>query len=363
MAMMKSSRSIFTVVHADCSVEPLNGVSKGGEHPLWSRAGFNTPPAKWLRLFTIALLVSAASHLSAQGYPNQTINLVIPLAPGDAGDVAGRAMAEELSKLLKAPVVTVNKPGGGLTIGTDSVVKAKKDGYTILLTSNTALIAGRIINPETVSYDSFKDLTPLGLATRTPVMFVVRSDAPYTRFQDLVEFAKKNPAKIRVGTAGVGTAGHFALEIINALSGAGITMVPFKGASPAATALLGGHVEAAILAIGTLSSHLQSGQLRGLVVSSRSPPFPEVPTLTQLGYRQNIHGVWYGFFAPAGVSREVGAALVPAIEKVVKEPGIVARLAPLGMVQEYSSPEKLVAEMRDEYQSVEEIAKKAGLIK
>jgi tripartite-type tricarboxylate transporter receptor subunit TctC len=316
-----------------------------------------------LNALTVALLLSSATHLCAQSYPNQAINLVIPLAPGDAGDVAGRTMAEELSKLLKVSVATLNKPGGGLTIGTDAVVKAKKDGYTILLTSNTALIAGRILNPETVPYDSFKDLTPLGMATRTPVMFVIRSDAPYKRFADLVEFAKKNPGKIRVGTAGVGTAGHFALELINSLTGAGMTMVPFKGASPAATALIGGHLEGALLAIGTLSGHLQGGQVRGLVVSSKSPHFPEVPMLTQLGYRQNVLGVWYAFFAPAGVSQEVSAALVPAIEKAVKEPGIVAKLAPLGMVQEYASPEKLVTEMREEYQSVEEIAKKAGLVK
>jgi len=314
-------------------------------------------------ILTVTALLLSVPYLSAQSYPNQPVNLVIPLAPGDAGDVAGRTMAEELSKLLKAPVITVNKPGGGLTIGTDSVVKAKKDGYTILLTSNTALISGRILNPETVSYDSFKDLTPLGLATRTPVMFVVRSDAAQTRFQDVVEFAKKNPGKIRVGTAGVGTAGHFALEIINAQSGASMTMVPFKGASPAATALLGGHVEAAILAIGTLSSYLKAGQIRGLVVSTRLPGFSDVPPLTQIGYRQDIYGVWYGFFAPAGVPQEVRATLVPAIEKAVKEPGIVAKLAPLGMVQEYSSPEKLIAEMREEYRSVDEIARKAGLIK
>src|SRR5215468_6371136 len=289
-----------------------------------------------LSAFVVATLLWISPQIYAQSYPNQPINLVIPLAPGDAGDVAGRAMAEELSKLLKVSVPTLNKPGGGLTIGTDAVVKAKKDGYTILLTSNTALIAGRILNPETVSYDSFKDLTPLGLATRTPVMLVVRSDARYTRFQDLVEFAKKNPGKVRVGTAGVGTAGHFALELINSLTGANMTMVPFKGASPAATALLGGHLEAAILAIGTLSGHLQSGQIRGLVASSKSPPFPDVPVLTQLGYRQNVHGVWYAFFAPAGVSKEVTAALVPAIEKVVKDPGIVAKLTPRGRVQDYA---------------------------
>jgi tripartite-type tricarboxylate transporter receptor subunit TctC len=311
----------------------------------------------------IASILSSVNHLCAQSYPNQPISLVIPLAPGDAGDVAGRAMADELSRLLKVSVATLNKPGGGLTIGTDAVVKAKKDGYTILLTSNTALISGRILNPETVPYDSFKDLTPLGLSTRTPVMLVVRSDAPFKHFADLVEFAKKNPGKIRVGTAGVGTGGHFALELINSLTGAGMTMVPFKGASPAATALLGGHLEAALLAIGTLSGHLQGGQVRGLVVSIKSPHFQDVPMLTELGYRQNVLGVWYAFFAPAGVSKEVTAVLVPAIEKAVKEPGIVAKLAPLGMVQDYVPPEKLVAEMREEYKSVEEIAKKAGLVK
>ena len=118
-----------------------------------------------LIVLVMALLLSIAPQLYAQKYPNQPITLVIPLAPGDAGDVAGRTMAEEMSRLLKVPVVVQNKPGGGLTIGTDLVAKAKKDGYTIALTGNTPLIAGRIINPETVPYDSFKDLTPLGMAT------------------------------------------------------------------------------------------------------------------------------------------------------------------------------------------------------
>ena len=316
-----------------------------------------------LIVLVMALLLSIVPQLYAQNYPNQPITLVIPLAPGDAGDVAGRTMAEEMSKLLKVPVVVQNKPGGGLTIGTDLVAKAKKDGYTIALTGNTPLIAGRIINPETVPYDSFKDLTPLGLATRTPVVLTDRSDAPYKRYPDLIEFSKKNPGKIRVGTAGVGTAGHFALSLINSLTGADMTMVPFKGASPAATALLGGHVEAALVGIGTISGLMQSGQVRGLVVSSKSPPFPDVPMLTELGYRQNVYGVWYGFFAPAGVSQEVIAALVPAIEKAVKEPRYVAKLGALGMVQDYVPPDKLVMEMREEYKSVEEIAKKAGLVK
>jgi tripartite-type tricarboxylate transporter receptor subunit TctC len=314
-------------------------------------------------LLPIVSLMTIAFQVRAQSYPNQAINLVIPLAPGDAADVAGRTMGEELSKLLKVPVVAVNRPGGGMTIGTDSVVKAKKDGYTILLTTNAALVANRILNPETASYDPLKDLTPLGLSTRTPIVIAVRQDAPYKSFGELVEFAKKNPGKIRVGTVGPGSAGHLNVELTNSLTGAGLTVVPFKGGAPGITAILGGHVEGVAFSLGALSSHLKSGALRGMVISTQFPDHPEIPTLPQLGYRQNLLGVWFGFFAPAGVPAEVTKVLVPAIEKAVKEPSVATKLAGLGIVQEYQPPEKLVNEIREEHRIVEELARKAGLIK
>ena len=314
-------------------------------------------------LLPIVSLMTIAFQVRAQSYPNQAINLVIPLAPGDAADVAGRTMGEELSKLLKVPVVAVNRPGGGMTIGTDSVVKAKKDGYTILLTTNAALVANRILNPETASYDPLKDLTPLGLSTRTPILIAVRQDAPYKSFGELVEFAKKNPGKIRVGTVGPGSAGHLNVELTNSLTGAGLTVVPFKGGAPGITAILGGHVEGVAFSLGALSSHLKSGALRGMVISTQFPDHPEIPTLPQLGYRQNLLGAWFGFFAPAGVQSEVTKVLVPAIEKAVKEPSVATKLLSLGIVQEYQPPEKLATEIREEHRIVEEIAKKAGLIK
>jgi tripartite-type tricarboxylate transporter receptor subunit TctC len=311
-----------------------------------------------------ALLIAIATpHLGAQGYPNQTINLVIPLAAGDAADIACRAMGEELSKLLKAPIIVLNRPGAGGTLGTDSVVKAKKDGYTIVLTNNAALIYNRIITPESVSYDPFKDLTPLGLTTRFPLLLLVRQDAPYKTFNEMVEFAKKNPGKVRVGTVGSGSVGHFTLEIINSLTGAGLTMVPFKGASPGVTALLGGHVEGGVLALGTLLSHLKTGSMRAVLSSHKIPEFPDIPTLPQLGYRQNLFGVWLAFFAPSGVPVEVTKAWIPAIEKVVKDPAVTAKLAGLGMIQDYLPPEKLFAEIREEHRTIEEIAKKVGLVK
>ena len=142
-----------------------------------------------------------------------------------------------------------------------------------------------------------------------------------------------------------------------------MTMVPFKGGAPAITALLGGHVEGAALAVGAVAPHLKSGAMKGMVISSKFPALPEVPTLRELGHKQNLLGVWFAFFAPAGVPADVVKALGPAIEKVVKDPTIGSKLAAIGIVTEYAPPERVLAEMREEQQATEEIAKRAGLVK
>src|SRR5512132_3618955 len=138
----------------------------------------------------------------AQGYPKQPITLIIPLAPGDATDVAGRTIGEGLSKLLKVPVVAVNRPGAGGTIGTDSAAKAPKDGYTILITNNASLVFNRVLTPEAVPYDPYKDLTALGMAVRTPIVLAVHKDVPFKNFAEMIDYGKKNPGGIRIGTLG-----------------------------------------------------------------------------------------------------------------------------------------------------------------
>ena len=318
---------------------------------------------KSLLLCAIALLVWAASPVQAQGYPKGPINLVVPYAPGDATDLAARTMAEELAKLLKVPVLVINKAGAGGALGTENVAKAAKDGYTLLFTTNATLTFRRVFDPATANYDSLRDFVPLGLATRIPNVLAVRSDLPYKNFAGMVEYAKKNPGQVRVGTAGAGSAGDFTVATLNALTGAGLTMVPFKGASPAVTDALGGHIEGVTLALGVVSSHMRSNALKAIVISSRFPEFADVPTLAEQGYSQNIFGLWLAFFAPAGVPSEVAAMLVPAIEKVVKDPAIAARLLPRGMVQEYASPAILLRELREEFRTIEELAKKSGTVK
>ena len=309
------------------------------------------------------LLFAAVTSLHAQEYPKGAITLVIPLAPGDATDTSARAIAEELSQELKVSVVPVNRPGAGGALGTEFVVKAKPDGNTIILTNNASLVFRSILDPRTASYNPLTDLTPLGLAMRSPSILAVRGEAPYRTFAELVDYAKKNPGSVRIGTAGVGSVGEFCVRTINALTGAGLIPVPFTGASPGVAALLGGHVEGVVLALGTMTGHLRSGALRGIVISSKYPDFPDIPTLSDLGYSEGLFGIWVAFFAPAGVPAEVTRALVPALERAIKSPAIGAKLKPLGMMMDYSPPEKLLAEIRDEHRRVSEIAAKSGLVK
>lgn len=314
-------------------------------------------------LCVVALIAGPVPPGNAQGYPKGAINLVIPYAASDAADISARAMADEMSKHLKVPIVPVNRPGAGAALGVESVVKAAKDGYTILYTTDAPLTFRKVLEPATTTYDATKDLVPLGMSTRIPIILAIRSDLPYKNFAEMVEHAKKNPGTVRVGTAGAGTVGDFTVAIVNSLTGAGITMVPFKGAAPSVTAVRGGHVEGVALALGALSAHLKSGVLKGIVISSKFPEFPDTPTLTELGYKQNLFGLWLGFYAPAGVPSEVTDALVPAVEKAAKDPAVAARLLRLGVLQAYAPPAAMLKELREEQVIIEEVARKSGILK
>lgn len=308
-----------------------------------------------------ALLLGAAPQLSAQAYPAGPINLVIPLAAGDATDTAARAVAEELARELKVPVVPVNRPGAAGALGTDLVVKAPKDGHTILLTNNASLVFRAILDPKVASYDPFRDLTPLALAMRSPSILVAGADKPFKSLKEMVEFAKKSP--VRIGTAGVGSVGHFCVNTIGTLTGTELTMVPFTGAMPAVTAVRGGHVDGVVLALGTMTGHIRSGAVRPLVISMKTQDFPDIPTFAELGFSEPLFGVWAGFFAPAGIPADAAATLVAALERAIKAPAVSARLKPLGIVPDYAPPGRLLAEIRDEHRRVTEMAKQAGLVK
>lgn len=309
--------------------------------------------AALLAVCTLAAL-PLASH--AQGWPKGPINVVVPLAAGDGGDTTARAMAEEISRELQVPVVVQNRPGAGGALGVQSVIAAKKDGYTVLFTQNSPLTIRRVLEPQAAAYDPLRELTPLAITTRTPSVLVVHKDAPFDTFQAMVAYAKKNPGKVRIGNAGPGSAGDLSVQIVNAAAGIDVVSVPYKGAAPAVTDALGGQVEGVILALGAVASHMKQGTLKAIAISSPFPELPGVPTLSKLGYKQEILGVWFAWMLPAGTPPEVAQALVPALEKAARSPAISARLLPIGIVQDWEAANRLSAEITREYQTVGEVS-------
>ena len=303
-------------------------------------------------------ILSAASLLAlpflsrAASYPSKPIELVTPLAPGDAADRAVRLMGQELAKLLGAVVTVSNRPGAGGSIGTQAVIRAPKDGYTVLYAQNSPLTIRRVIEPETANYDPLVDLIPLGLTTRSPSVLVVNKNAPFKTLKDMIEQARKGGKGIRIGNAGPGSVGEISIQLMNAATGVSFTSVGYKGASPAVTDLLGGHIEGVILALGAVSGQIRGGALRAVAISSPFPDFPDVPTLRQLGYSIELLGVWFGFFMPAGVPQDVLAKILPALEKVARDPGISAQLLPAGIAQEWASGKALSDEISREYRAV-----------
>ncbi len=210
------------------------------------------------------------------------------------------------------------------------------------------------------TYEPLRDLTPLGMSTIWPMAMVFRANAPFKNLKEMVEHDKKNPGNVRCGTLGVKSIGDINVELLQMLTGTHMSVIPFKGASPGLTALLGGHIEVYSTSLSVSLTHLRSGALKGIALSTKFPELKDIPTLKELGYEYDMFSVWGGWFAPVGVPPEITKTLVPAIEKVARNPGIASKLTELGIYQEYASLEKLTTRMEADYKMIKEFAKKLG---
>lgn len=301
--------------------------------------------------------------LYAQTFPSHPIQIILPMEAGAAGDTIVRPLAEELSKILGTPVIVVNKPGGSATIGANIVAKSKKDGYTILY-SNTASVAyAKAQNPEQVPYDPLKDFEPLGLHCFVPTCIVVQESSSIKNFAEFIEFGKKNPGVLKISTIGIGSVSHLNLELIQSLTGAKFNIVPFKGGAAAITSLLGGHVDACFIANSLAIPHVKAGKLRMLLSTKKMDEFPNVPTFSEFGYKQDLLMVWFAFFAPSGIPEEVNKVLVSAIEKVIKNPELKAKTEKLGFIVDYKSPSELRKIWTSDYETATNLSIKLGLRK
>jgi len=307
-------------------------------------------------LLALALLAFSAPCLKAQTYPSHPIQFVIPMTPGDMTDLTGRALATELGKILKTSVIPVNKAGGGATMGADFVAKAKKDGYTVLY-ANSNIYYAHAMEPENVSCNPLQDLDALCLAVSLPIIVVVQGESPWKTMQEFVDYMKQNPGKVRVSTTGVGGVGHFNHEVIRLETKTDSTMIPYKGASPALTALLGGHVEASVLSAGLVTPHMKTGKLRALVASIKHPEFPTVPTLTELGYKRDIVSVRNAFYGPVGLPEPVRSVLVSAMEKSTKSEEVISIVRKLDALVDYVPSAEFKKMMAEEYNMVRQLLK------
>jgi len=312
----------------------------------------------WFLVGSFLSLCVAFRHqpVQAQTYPEQPIQMIVTLAPGDTVDLAGRAIGAEMAKILKTQVVIVNKPGGGGTLGAESVVRGKKDGYTLLFAINGIYYA-HAFNPESVPYNPLTDLDPLCSAVSVPMALPVLADSPWESFQNLMSYMKQNPGKIRGGAVGVGSVVFFNFEVIRMETGNAFNVIPFKGGTPLVAAVLGGHIETGQPTLGLIAPHVQAGKVRLLLTSQKAHEFPDVPTLKGLGYKRDMGSVRFAFYLPLGVPNSVKRVLVPAIETATKAPEVVDAIQKIGAVVDFVPGEQYKQMMAEEYAMVREFVK------
>ena len=318
-------------------------------------------------LFRIAAacgLLFAAGALPAQTYPSHPIQVIVPMGAGSGTDIHARILMEELRKILNTSIVVVNKPGAFMTVGTDAVAKARKDGYTLLYGPATGITYSKALEPDTVPYDPIKDLEPLGLHAFFPVVIAVPSSSPWKTLHDFVQDGKQNPGKIRISTPGLQTTSSFNVVIIEGLTGAKFLQVPYKDIVTGVTDMLGGQVEATTQSLSVLVPFIAEGRVRVLVTSRKVKELPNVPVLQELGYKQELYSPWFAMYAPAGTPHEVINVLVPAIKKAMESPEVVARINKIGgTLIEYKSPAELKKMEIEEIEAISALGAKMGLRK
>ena len=309
-----------------------------------------------------ALLLAAFATGEAKAfYPERAIRIVVPFAPGGGTDVVARTLAQEMAKDLGVSVIIENKPGAGTIIGTQAVAVSAADGYTLLMgTFSHAVNSSLSAN---LPYDPHKDFAAVALIARSFNMVVVNPKSPLQTMADLIAAAKANPDKLSYGTFGVGTSAHLAGELFKDMAKVNLTAVPYKGAAPAITDLIGGQIQVMFTTVASAASLVEAGQLRAIAVTSaeRSPAFPKLPTVAEAGVPGYAAESWYGLFAPARTPADI-------VERLNKSAALAVQSAPFkrlgvneGLVVMTRPPEELDRYVRGEEERWRRVIEDAGI--
>jgi tripartite-type tricarboxylate transporter receptor subunit TctC len=290
----------------------------------------------------------AAPLAAAAEYPTRPVRLVVPFAPGGSSDIVGRLTAQKLSELWGQPVVIDNRGGAGGVVGAETAARSAPDGYTILFANQGPLVHNVLLrrNP---SY-TVKDFAPIIYVGHTNNIIVAHPKFPASNVKELVAYAKANPGRINWASTGTNSNPHIALEQLKMAAGIDIVHVPYKGAGPALTDLIGGQVHAQYASFASSEPHLRAGRLKVLGASGtkRHPALPDVATLPEQGIKGADSILWFGYVAPARTPRPLVEKLNAGFNQVLQAPDVRARLAQLGIEIEGGAPEKFSAVIRKE---------------
>jgi tripartite-type tricarboxylate transporter receptor subunit TctC len=283
-----------------------------------SRRAITLGIAQTAALSATGLLSPATSWAqSSAGWPNKPIRLVVPGPAGAGMDIFARLLQAPLQIALKQQIVVENKAGANGIIGNDTVAKAAPDGYTFLFTASSSIALNPIVVPK-MPYDTLKDLLPIAQIGQSGFLLVASPNSGFKNIQDMVTYSKANPGKLVYGTWGNGSSGHLAMEGIKLHFGLDMPHAPFKGTSPLVHDLLGNNISVGFVDIASPVPHIKSGKLNALAAtgSRRAPALPDLPTVSEQGYKFDADG-WYGFFAPAGTPDDIVRRMNEEINKVL----------------------------------------------
>jgi tripartite-type tricarboxylate transporter receptor subunit TctC len=287
----------------------------------------------------VALAAAGTLAQAAQAdFPSRPVRLVNPYTPGGSVDLVGRALAAGLSEIWGQQVIVDNRPGAGTTIGTEIVVRAEPDGYTMLI--NSAAIAIMPSMYKGLRFDPLTDLAPVALAAVSPFMMVVHPGLPAKSVQDVIALAKAQPGKIPAASSGVGTTNHLTLEMFKSMANVDLLHVPYKGGNPAIAGLMGGQTQIHFNTPGTLLGHVKAGKLRPLAMTSakRVDFLPDLPTVAESGVSGFEATVWYGVFGPKKVSANALKRWSETINQHMKTPKAQEHFRRTYMVGEPNTP-------------------------
>jgi len=309
-----------------------------------------------------ALAACAVGGAAAQNYPVRPIRFIIPFTPGGNTDVLGRILAQKMTESFGQQVVIDNRPGAGGTLGVEQTARATPDGYTIVMgTFGGVLVANSLYT--NLGYDPQRDLAPVALVSAPPGLLVVNPGVPVKSVQELITYARANDGKLNYGSSGAGTWNHLFGELFNAMAKTRITHIPYKGAAPATTDLIGGQIQVMFSPFPPTLPHMKANRLRALGVSTakRSGLLPDIPTVAESGLPGYAAEGWFAVLAPAKTPQPVIDKLNAELNRALQLPDVKASLAADGAEPAGGTPQDLAKSIREGSQKWGKLIKDLGV--